>query len=164
MNQTRKVVINNCYGGFGLSPVGVARLAALQGRECYFYVHQTKPIIDVKRYVPATAEEARVAFMFYAFDVPNAHETFLVRGNDDWHTLSDEQRAARNDEYGSHKIDAHDMPRDSADLIRVVEELGAAANGSCAALKIVEIPADAEWQVEEYDGNEWIAEQHRRWS
>ena len=33
-----------------------------------------------------------------------------------------------------------------------------------AKLKIVEIPDDVEWIIEEYDGKEWIAEDHRRWS
>jgi hypothetical protein len=57
-----------------------------------------------------------------------------------------------------------DIPRDDAVLILVVEELGDAANGVCADLKIVEIPDDVEWQIDEYDGNEWVAEKHRTWS
>jgi hypothetical protein len=31
-------------------------------------------------------------------------------------------------------------------------------------LKVVEIPDDVEWQLEEYDGAEWVAEKHRTWS
>jgi hypothetical protein len=27
----------------------------------------------------------------------------------------------------------------------------------------VDIPDDVKWQIEEYDGNEWIAESHRTW-
>ena len=38
------------------------------------------------------------------------------------------------------------------------------ANGNHANLKIVEIPGDVKWHVEEYDGNEWVAEDHRTWS
>jgi hypothetical protein len=45
----------------------------------------------------------------------------------------------------------------------VVLELGEAANGRCAELKVVEIPDDVEWQIEEYDGLEWVAEKHRTW-
>jgi hypothetical protein len=48
-------------------------------------------------------------------------------------------------------------------LIQVVEELGDGANGYFAKLKIVEIPDDVLWQIEEYDGKEWVAEQHRTW-
>ena len=57
-----------------------------------------------------------------------------------------------------------DIPRDDSALIQVVEEMGEAANGSCAALKIVDIPDDVDWYIEEYDGNEWVAERHRTWS
>ena len=50
------------------------------------------------------------------------------------------------------------------DLIEVIERLGDEANGDHAKLKIVEIPDDVDWQIEEYDGAEWIAETHRTWS
>jgi hypothetical protein len=45
-----------------------------------------------------------------------------------------------------------------------VQELGEAANGQYAKLKVVTIPDDVEWTIEEYDGMEWIAEAHRTWS
>lgn len=32
-----KVVINKCYGGFGLSPKAEKRLGELMGKEIYFY-------------------------------------------------------------------------------------------------------------------------------
>jgi hypothetical protein len=54
-------------------------------------------------------------------------------------------------------------PRDDPYLIKIVRDLGMAANGDHANLKIVEIPPDVEWEVEEYDGNEWVAEKHRTW-
>lgn len=53
--------------------------------------------------------------------------------------------------------------RDDLDLISLVEELGEKANGDCAELKILEIPDDVEWEIKEYDGNEWVAEIHRTW-
>jgi hypothetical protein len=56
-----------------------------------------------------------------------------------------------------------DTPRDDPYLVKVVEEMGSAANGDFADLKIVEIPADVEWQIGEYDGREWVAEKHRTW-
>jgi len=48
-------------------------------------------------------------------------------------------------------------------LIAVIEELGEEANGRCAEIAIVEIPDDVEWEVDEYDGKEWVAEIHRTW-
>jgi len=57
-----------------------------------------------------------------------------------------------------------DIPRDDPYLVQLVRELGMAANGAHANLKIVEIPGDVDWLVQEYDGAEWIAEVHRTWS
>jgi|688.fasta_scaffold886226_3 hypothetical protein len=59
---------------------------------------------------------------------------------------------------------AYDIPRDDPDLISAIKMLGADANGRYAQLKIVTIPDGIEWEIEEYDGNEHIAEQHRTWS
>ena len=57
-----------------------------------------------------------------------------------------------------------EIQRDDPYLVQVVEQLGAAANGGYAKLKVVEIPDDVEWTVMEYDGAEWVAEAHRTWS
>ena len=48
-------------------------------------------------------------------------------------------------------------------LVECVETLGDIANGSFAKLKVVEIPDDVEWKIEDYDGVEWVAEVHRTW-
>lgn len=58
----------------------------------------------------------------------------------------------------------YDIPRDSLELVLCVEALGELANGPHTDLKIVEIPDNVEWKIEEYDGVEWIAEVHRTWS
>ena len=57
-----------------------------------------------------------------------------------------------------------DIPRDDPDLIEIVEHLGQKSNDSYAELKIVEIPDDVKWMICEYDGSEWVAEEHRTWS
>lgn len=57
-----------------------------------------------------------------------------------------------------------EIPRDDPYLVKVVRSLGMAANGRAANLKIVEIPGDVSWHIAEYDGNEWVAEDHRTWS
>jgi hypothetical protein len=57
-----------------------------------------------------------------------------------------------------------DIQRNDPALIEVVEELGKKADGYLSELKIVEIPDDIKWTIEEYDGKEWIAEDHRTWS
>ena len=57
-----------------------------------------------------------------------------------------------------------DIKRNDPALIEVVEELGKKADGYFSELKIVEIPDDIKWTIEEYDGKEWIAEDHHTWS
>ena len=94
----RRVVINQCFGGFGLSDLAWQRYCGLVGWD--------------------HCDE-------------NLHDRMI----------------ARDDLY----------------LVKVVEELGPRANGDFAKLKIVDIPADVEWQIAEYDGHEWIAEKHRTW-
>lgn len=60
-----------------------------------------------------------------------------------------------------------DIPRDDPILIRIVEEIGLPqASGEYASLAIVEIPDDVPddgWEINEYDGVEWVAEKHRKW-
>jgi hypothetical protein len=60
-------------------------------------------------------------------------------------------------------VSEYEIPRDDADLVAVVEEMGKGADGRYADLKVVEIPADVQWQIQEYDGLEWVAEEHRTW-
>jgi hypothetical protein len=49
-----------------------------------------------------------------------------------------------------------DIERDDPALVRVVEELGVAANGSFANLTIQELEPGTKYRVQEYDGNEWV--------
>lgn len=56
-----------------------------------------------------------------------------------------------------------EIPREDPDLVDIVEKYGEKANGKYSNLVVVEIPDDIEWFVEDYDGREWICEEHRRW-
>lgn len=66
--------------------------------------------------------------------------------------------------YGHVKGFAHGYHRHDPLLVEAVETLGQAANNFCSNLTIVEIPDGIDWQIEEYDGQEHIAESHRTWS
>jgi hypothetical protein len=46
----------------------------------------------------------------------------------------------------------------------MVEEGGTDVNGTYSDLKVVEIPENVNWYIEEYDGMEHVAERHRTWS
>jgi hypothetical protein len=58
-----------------------------------------------------------------------------------------------------------DIPRTCPILIEMVERMMSdTINTPYSDLKVIEIPDDVEWQLEEYDGAEWIAEKHRTWT
>ncbi|NDG30988.1 hypothetical protein EB118_13085 [bacterium] len=56
-----------------------------------------------------------------------------------------------------------DLPRTDRDLVDCVELLGDRSWGRNAALKVVMVPDEVEWHIQEQDGREWIAEDHRTW-
>lgn len=58
-----------------------------------------------------------------------------------------------------------DIERNNPTLVATIEALGPmAAGGELANLKVVEIPDGVAWEIQEYDGNEWVAEKHDTWS
>ena len=61
-------------------------------------------------------------------------------------------------------IFVHQIPRDDPILVEVVESMGSNADGRYSLLKVVEVPDEVDWYIEEYDGVEWVAERHRTWS
>ena len=58
----------------------------------------------------------------------------------------------------------YDIPRDCPDLVAMVEEGGTDVNGTYSDLKVVNVPENVNWYIEEYDGMEHVAERHRTWS
>jgi hypothetical protein len=155
-----KIVINKCFGGFGLSTLAVKRLAQLNGRDCFFYDRGT----GISDFVPVSKlqevedkldnKPAQDSLYLSAFDIPNFHELYAKA------TKGKQQ----NDLYEKHYLSASPDDRTDPKLIQVVEELGAKADGSCAKLKIINIPDGVDWEIDEYDGQESVSEKHRSWS
>jgi hypothetical protein len=50
----------------------------------------------------------------------------------------------------------YNIERNDPALAQVVEELGDKANGSCAKLRIQEVPAGTLYRIDEYDGSESV--------
>ena len=100
-----KIVINRCYGGFGLSARAIEYMAH---RGCIEALYNRKEKDGV------------------------------------YYTIND-------------------IPRNDLLLVEVVERLGEEANNKYSELDIVEIPDDVNWEIEEYDGKEWVSEVHRTW-
>lgn len=139
-----KIVINKCFGGFSLSLRAVSRLYKLKKEPCYFF---RSAGVFSGPYQRITLEDAE--------KLNDLHVScFSVKNPDDF-------TSKQLDEYF---INCRPEDRSDPDLVRVVEELGARANGRCAELAVVDIPDDVEYTIEEYDGLEHVAEVHRTWS
>jgi len=97
-----------------------------------------------------------------------ARVLYLDRSRIDY-TVEDRESRFSTQQFGPHilingeSFIDRDIARDDPVLVSVVHELGERAWGRNAELKIVEIPAAVKWQIDEYDGWEWVAEVHRRW-
>jgi len=137
-----KVVINKCFGGFGLSHKAVMRYAEIKGITLFPFVDARSKtgMLEFDRHVPYI--EGDDAFIIYYSTKPLTADGKYEKGS-----YFSESEIARND----------------IDLVKVVKELGEKANGSCAALEIIEIPDDIQWEIDEYDGMESISEQYRSW-
>jgi hypothetical protein len=141
----KEIVINVCYGGFSLSHEGMLEYARLKGITLY-------------------PEKGRESFMdFFTYWTVPVEQRLKTVDNEEFYKMSVEDRQRYNKEWGEQSIYSRDIERDDIFLVQTVKNLGEKANGSCASLKVVEIPDGVEWVVEEYYGTEWVAEKHRTW-
>jgi len=145
-----KVVINTCFGGFGLSPQAIFKFAELSGIKVYPYVdirdEKHRQTEKVRRLEKSECNDNDLRECIYWIKDDLGKEATSKKLNKAiWFNIRD---IKRNDEL----------------LVKVVKSLGKNANGHCAELKIVEIPDGTEFVIQEYDGSEHIAEAHETWS
>lgn len=141
-----KVVINRCYGGFSLSKEACKRYWEIKGVPVY--------IEDDKRYTSLG--------LFTVWFIPE-EERIKTKEGEEFYNMNMDDRKAYNHEYSKQTWYDSRVDRSDPVLVQVVEELGEKASGRCAELDIVNIPDDVNYQIEEYDGKEWVAETHRTW-
>lgn len=146
----RRIVINSKYGGFGLSPEACVRYLELCGQQAWIEEGSSKWL---------SLSGARVWLV-----PPGPNRVQYDTEMSEWAKLTLAERQAHNTLCRAQVFNDREVPRDDPFLCKVIDELGDRANGDHADLKIVEIPADVEWEIFEYDGNEWVAEKHRTWS
>jgi hypothetical protein len=144
--SSRKVVINDCFGGFPLSPEAVLRYGEIIGKDIYIY--------KSLRFNGVSSGERG----FQKIALEEAESGILVM-----YTLRDHGGRFDLPDDQAEWFDDREIERDDPALVRVVEEMGGKANGMCADLEVVEIPGDVEWEIDEYDGLEHVAEAHRTW-
>lgn len=156
-----KVVINSCHGGFGLSSKAQKAYCDRKGIPCNFFWRKDlsgpyKRITDEE----AFADTSMLHVSAFRCETPEE-----IPSQDNWREMTHEERVASNKRRAEISVPYHrDIARDDHDLIAVVDSMGSAANGLCAKLEVVEIPDGIGWQIEEYDGLEWVSETHRTWS
>lgn len=158
-----KLVINTCFGGFGLSKKAVARYAELCGKKAYFFKKNLSYASDTG-YEPVDIDSEDLLGIFFTFTVPNPNEYLAKTTKKPWNEMTMKEKERHNKAYDKIKVEDKRPKRDDPRLVQVVEELGDEANGIFANLKIVKIPDDIQWEIEENDGNEWVSESHRTWS
>lgn len=132
--MVQKVVINKCFGGFGLSDEANVALAARRG------------------------------ITLYPLDEHFGCTHYATVPKEEYERLERESRVQRDYSLVNGLFwNAREFGRDDPDLVAVVEEFGDKANSRFSELKVVEVPDGVEWELNEYDGIEWIAEKHRTW-
>jgi hypothetical protein len=137
----REIVINNCFGGFGLSYAGVMKYAELAGIQVFGYADDWTDGYSMNAPVVRASSSSPSVIYWLTNDLGDVITRDDLNNRGEW-------------------FHDRDIPRDDPNLIKVVRMLKKKANGTCASLVIKKIPNDVNWQIEEYDGNEHIAEQH----
>ena len=138
-----KIVINKCYGGFGLSPEALLWLYDNGNGN----VEIAKPALEYFSGDKTKLNQALMEWRAYLGGKRKYADLFLSVFSPDEQFILCENSVHRDD------------PR----LVACVEELGNKSYGLFAKLEVVDIPDGISWEIDEYDGMECIAEQHRRW-
>ena len=134
-----KIVISRCYGGFGISDTAFERYLDLKGVTWY----KGETDYGSSEYYNVPVEEYKALYELCKAK-PVGPDRFK--------------------EVNGLYISPYDIKRDDPILVQVVEELGEESWGEYAELKIVNVPDDVVWEIDDYDGMESISEVHRRWS
>jgi hypothetical protein len=140
-----KVVINRCYGGFGVSHEGMLRYFEIKGQPVY----------------PEQSDDFWKHWTYWTVSPENRPET---KEGDAFYAMSMADRSAYNKVHSNLTVYELDIERNDPAFVQMVEELSDKANGDHAELTVVEVPDGVSWEIAEYDGMERVEEKHRSWS
>ena len=133
-----EIVINQCFGGFGLSPLAVVEYYKKKGIDVYTFIGSSS---------------------FSTTNVKPIELYDITKDNVEHIHMSFDPIKCDDDNY----VTYYDIERTDPILVEVVKELGEKANGSYAQLEIVCVPDDVDWYIDDYDGIESVHETHRCW-
>ncbi len=140
----KKVILNKCYGGFGLSPKAYQLYAKKKGFQAFAY----KGNYDRERKVFYYTK------LNYLSENPSVSYFIKDFGDNVW---------INEEEYEKYNLYLSCGYREDKTLIEVVEELGDEANSIYSKLVIVEIPDDLDYMIDEYDGIETLHQKVQEW-
>ena len=149
-----KIAINRAIGGFTLSHKAVMRYAELIGITIFPYYQN----LNNNTFVRLISEDIE------HIDEHNRSDSEEYYG-DPWYFYVNKNIIDRkNSEIYDECFKVSDIKRDDSLLIQVIEELGDDATGSSGKIKVVDVPDDVDWEIEENDaGYEWVQEKPRKW-
>ncbi len=130
-----KIILNKCYGGFGVSDKAYELYAEKKGISLYRYWDDYKN------------EKMRKGCGILTYYFTKDYGDSVKKNEIDWKT-----NLYLNSGY-----------RDDPILIEVVEELGEKASDSFSNLVVVEIPDGMDYVIDDYDGVETLHENVKVW-
>ena len=138
-----KIVLNGCYGGFGLSYEAMALYWYARCKDLYFYRD-----ISVYNGYSKVHKYERISLS----DIQRSRNTWTG-----YIYCTTEDQGAYLDHFPKHVVRDQDIDRTDPILVSVVETMGSkAASGSFAKLYIEEIPNSTQYKIDEYDGMEGL--------
>ncbi len=138
-----KIVLNKCFGGFGLSHEAKMEIFKRKNIEVFPYINNFSYDSD-DEYTRHTGQKlGSMDFIYYFKKDPKIDKvTGIYSEIDRLYGITDDSSFSS------------DSNRGDKDLVAVVEKLGSEASGPYASLKVVDIPDGAEWEISDYDGVE----------
>lgn len=134
-----KIVLNGCYGGFGLSYEAMYLYLTVKGEKVYFYADLSTYNDDGKNHMYKRVPLNEI------YNYKNA--LFIIC------TTEDQGDVLCN--YPKSIFHASDVDRSDPILVFVVETMGSnAASGKYASLYVEDIPDGTQYKIDNYDGIE----------
>lgn len=141
-----KIVLNGCYGGFGLSYEAMVLYWHARCRDLYFYrdisvYDDYSKVHKYERISLSDIQQSRNTWTGFIYCTTKDQGEYL-------------------DHFPENVVHDRDIERTDPILVSVVETMGSkAASGRFASLEIQEIPDNTLYKIDEYDGLESLITQ-----